>query len=105
MKKFTCALVLAGALALQSVAFAGATATFNVTVYPGQAAYGGLKSARNAANANEWIGCSAFGASGATATYVSCAAVDAAGNYFGCSTYNPAPALVQAALGISATSY
>ena len=105
MKKLFCVLVLAGAVALQSVAFAGAVSTFSVYVAPGQAAYGALKTARNSANTTEWIGCSAFGATGGTATYVSCSAVDAAGNYFYCSTYNAAPQMVQAALAVTATSY
>jgi len=107
MNKFAIAVAgaLIGGLALQSVATAGATFAQPITVGT-NIGYGSMKSARFSANTKEFIGCGVYGAinQGASTTYVTCSATDAAGRYVGCSTYAPAPQLVQAALAISATS-
>jgi hypothetical protein len=106
MKKLLAGVVLAGTLALQSVAFAGASFPVPVTIGT-NIAYGALKTARTSANASEHIGCAVYGTTyaGNAPTYVSCSAASASGQYFSCSTYGPAAQMVQAALAISAGSY
>src|SRR5262245_27526291 len=104
MKKFAAAAVVGAGLVLQATAFAGAVFPGPVTV-SSRSAYGSLSTARNSANTKEFIGCAVYGTTQSSyTTYVACSASDAAGNTFYCSTYGPAPQLVQAALAVSASS-
>lgn len=106
MKKFASALLLAVGIGATSIA--GAGAYFTVPVYVGSnIAYGSVKAARYSANTRENIGCNVYGATnqGGATTYVSCVATSANGASWSCSTYAPAPQLVQAALAISDSSY
>ena len=63
--------------------------------------YGSVDAARKSADANQYIGCSVQHSAGSD--YVSCAARDAAGNYFSCYSYDLG--MVDAAAGINAASY
>lgn len=106
MKKIVSALVLAVGIGASSIA--GAGAYFTNPVYIGNnIAYGSMRAARFSTNNREHIGCNVYGATnqGTATTYVSCSAVNANGVGWGCSTYSPAPQLVQAALAVSASSY
>ena len=102
MDKLGIALSLAGILGI-SAAEAGQVNSIPITASQ-YGAVGSLKSARVSADSKQYIGCAMYGALASSPTYVSCSASDAAGHYFYCSTYNPAPQLVQAVLAINPAS-
>jgi hypothetical protein len=104
MNKFATAVVLTAGLAMQATALAGTASVYPVSVSQ-YGANGAVKSARQSANGNEFIGCAVFGNTSSTATtYVACSARDASGRTFYCSKYNAAYQLVQAALAVSESS-
>jgi hypothetical protein len=89
MKRIVLSSLVAAALAVTSVAYAGLRQTYNVNVTQGQQGAGSMGSARNSTDTTQYIGCTLFLASGSS-SYLVCAAQDSAGHYASCYTFDPA---------------
>jgi hypothetical protein len=87
MKTFAIIAAAAGALLLQSAAFAGYD--FHATTYVGSTyAEGALRDARNSSNNVEYIGCYIYNNLAAGGDYFGCSASDAHGNTYYCYASN-----------------
>ena len=104
MNKLAIIASLATALAVQSTAYAGGSATTTVRIDTTGYAYGAINATQVSADGVQYIGCQ-IASDAVSSAYVSCFASDVAGNQAYCYDSNPSAATLSNLSAVSGSSY